>query len=101
LTELDDDTLREELLASRLAVERATGQRCRAVSYPFGAVDARVVSAAEAAGYDVGCTLFGTSSMRPGQLCWPRVGVDGREPMAAFRLRVSAPMRVLRAVACA
>jgi peptidoglycan/xylan/chitin deacetylase (PgdA/CDA1 family) len=97
LTELDEVAVMEELAGSRSGIEAAVGVQCRAVSYPFGAADARVVSAAEAAGYEAGCTLFGTSSMRPGPLCWPRVGVDGREPMLAFRLRASAPMRALRA----
>jgi hypothetical protein len=97
LTELDDETLMDELIGSRASIEAAVGSPCRAVSYPFGVADARIVSAAGAAGYDVGCTLFGTSSMRPGPLCWPRVGIDGREPMLAFRLRVSAPVRALRA----
>jgi peptidoglycan/xylan/chitin deacetylase (PgdA/CDA1 family) len=97
LTELDDDAVFEELAGSRSSIEAAVGVRCRAVSYPFGAADARIVSAAEAVGYDVGCTLFGTTSMRPEPLCWPRVGIDGREPMLAFRLRASAPVRALRA----
>ena len=96
LTRLDDASLWEELAGSRASLEAELGLPCRAVSYPFGVADERVVAAARAAGYRVGCTVFGPARLRPDRLCWPRVGVDGREPMLAFRLRASARMRALR-----
>lgn len=96
LTELDDDALRTELADSRAALERDIGVRCRIVAYPFGAADARVVAAARTAGYTFGCTVFGCCRLARGPLSLPRVGVDGREPMLAFKLRVAAPVRALR-----
>lgn len=96
LTELDDALLERELVESRTSVENELPTRCSAVAYPFGRADARVVAAARKAGYSVGCTVFGEASLSPGPLCWPRVGIDGREPMVAFHLRVSTAMRALR-----
>src|SRR5204862_3980308 len=36
LTELDDETLMDELIGSRASIEAAVGSPCRAVLYPFG-----------------------------------------------------------------
>lgn len=90
LTRLDDATLAEELTASRAATEAGMGWAdgsCTSLAYPYGDVDARVVAAAEAAGY----TAAGTLPMRLHEarpLAWPRVGLYERD--AAWRLALKA-----------
>jgi peptidoglycan/xylan/chitin deacetylase (PgdA/CDA1 family) len=55
LTWLDDDELREELERSRTALTARLGLDAgRAVAYPFGAVNGRVVRHAQQAGYELG-----------------------------------------------
>ncbi|MEK7347915.1 MAG: polysaccharide deacetylase family protein [Candidatus Eisenbacteria bacterium] len=58
-TRLGDDALAEELTASRAWLERTTGCRVDAFSYPWGRVDVRVAKAARAAGYRLGFALRG------------------------------------------
>lgn len=53
LRALDDDALREEVTASKAAVEELTQRPCRTLAYPFGLFDDRVERAAAAAGYEV------------------------------------------------
>lgn len=60
-TRLGDAALHDELVASRAWLERATGRRVDALSYPWGRVDARVAAAARAAGYRLGFALRGMS----------------------------------------
>lgn len=63
----DTETIDHELKHSRELIERHTGQRCLALAYPEGldyAIDQRVVSAAERAGYAFALTsLRGVSSL--------------------------------------
>jgi peptidoglycan/xylan/chitin deacetylase (PgdA/CDA1 family) len=59
LSWVDDARLVDELGRSRRALEAALGTAPRAVSYPFGAVDARVTAAATQCGYSVGFALGG------------------------------------------
>jgi peptidoglycan/xylan/chitin deacetylase (PgdA/CDA1 family) len=40
-------------VGSRAEIEAITGEPCRTFAYPFGAHDARVRAAAEAAGYEL------------------------------------------------
>lgn len=51
LTEAGDETLRQELAASRAALEDALGSPCRHFCAPYGAMDQRVLDAVLAAGY--------------------------------------------------
>ena len=88
LTTLDDAILARELSQSRAAVEHGIGQPCRSIAYPYGDVDARVIEATRAAGYELGASLPG----RPGStapLDWPRVGVYHGDDMRRFKLKVS------------
>ena len=55
LTGLGDDALADELARSRGAIERRLGGECRALAYPHGDCDGRVLAAARAAGYALGC----------------------------------------------
>jgi len=49
LTEVGDEALRQELSASRAALEDALGSPCRHFCAPYGAMDQRVLNAARAA----------------------------------------------------
>jgi peptidoglycan/xylan/chitin deacetylase (PgdA/CDA1 family) len=103
LPQLDAETLRDELVRSRAELREAFGIPCRSLAYPFGAHDDRVVAAAGAAGYETAVTL--PRRLRPwpgradGQLELSRVGVYRADDMARFRLKVAAPMRLLRSTA--
>ena len=57
LTWLSEASARRELVRSREALERALGEPCRAVSYPFGAAKPREFALAREAGYTAGFTL--------------------------------------------
>jgi len=57
LRRLTPAQLEGELAGSRRQLEDALGVRVRAVSYPFGRCDARVVDAAAAAGYRLGFAM--------------------------------------------
>ena len=53
LRKLDDRELNDELARSKAEIEDLTGRACRVLAYPFGLHDARVETAASAAGYDL------------------------------------------------
>jgi peptidoglycan/xylan/chitin deacetylase (PgdA/CDA1 family) len=95
LTELTDDELVTELRGSKDDCERELGVQCRTLAYPFGAADARVRSAARAAGFDAAAGL--SRDLRDAsRWYWPRVGVYNDDRRAYFRLKVSRPVRRLR-----
>ena len=59
LTKLNKSQLRDELISSKLYLEDITGKEIMAISYPHGAVDDDVKSAAIRAGYKIGaCSRF-------------------------------------------
>ncbi len=93
LTALEPDELAHELTASRSACEHALGRECRAIAYPYGDLDDRVVAAAAAAGYDTGCSL---SIATTGPLAWPRIGIYGVDASSRFRLKISPSVLALR-----
>jgi peptidoglycan/xylan/chitin deacetylase (PgdA/CDA1 family) len=98
LTTLDDDRLASELRRSRELCAERMQRACRSIAYPYGDVDARVVAATGAAGYETAAALSGPRH-RPGALEWPRVGVwhaDG-ERHPRFRLKTAGAVRRLRA----
>jgi peptidoglycan/xylan/chitin deacetylase (PgdA/CDA1 family) len=96
LTTLDDAALDEELAGSKVVCERRLGRPCRTIAYPYGDYDARVAAAAGRAGYEAAGTLPGRlAPWRP--LEWPRVGVYHGDDERRFGLKVSRPMRALRA----
>ncbi|HEU0304964.1 MAG TPA: polysaccharide deacetylase family protein [Gaiellaceae bacterium] len=96
LTNVDPATLRVELADSKAELERLTGRPCAAVSYPTGRCDARVVTAAADAGYAAGATLEGATSVAPGPLAWPRVGVRGDDSLRVFKVKCSRIVRRAR-----
>ena len=99
LTQVGDDAaLRAELRDSRAAVEEALGRPCRALAYPYGDYDERVTRMAAEAGYEAAGTLFPGLVGSPPPLQWPRVAVSHHHGPRAFRLKVSRPVRRLRAI---
>jgi peptidoglycan/xylan/chitin deacetylase (PgdA/CDA1 family) len=96
LPELPDDRLREELEASRRELERGLGGDCRSLAYPFGAVDARVASAAERAGYTAAGALLPGRPRGPRALTVPRVMVARGDSDARFRRQVHPGLRALQ-----
>jgi peptidoglycan/xylan/chitin deacetylase (PgdA/CDA1 family) len=86
---LDDRALADELSRSRDAIEKSLGIRPTAIAYPFGALDARVATAATQSGYSLGFTLgrrWDGDAMRVPRAavhCWsPRLPVVG--PLGAL-----------------
>lgn len=73
LTKLGDDALARELAGSRKRLEDVLGRAVDRMSYPFGAVDARVRDAAAAAGF----ALAGASFYGP--------NLPGRDPLLLRR----------------
>jgi peptidoglycan/xylan/chitin deacetylase (PgdA/CDA1 family) len=96
LTALGDDELAHELERSRLICSERLGRECRSIAYPYGDHNARVVAAADAAGYETACTLP-SRPHRPEPLRWPRVGVYHADTLSRFRTKVSPLVRRVRA----
>ena len=85
LTTASDARLRTELVDSRAAILKEVGVAPPVLCYPSGAHDARVMSAARAAGYRVAVTTTFGKTLEPGSsLEWPRVRVSGHEPLDEF-----------------
>jgi peptidoglycan/xylan/chitin deacetylase (PgdA/CDA1 family) len=97
LTHIAGEQLRAELEGSRAECEEGMGEPCATLAYPYGDWDARVASAAEAAGYAAACTLPARLH-RAAPLSWPRVGVYHADDMRRFKLKVSPAMRRLRSL---
>ncbi len=57
LVTMADGELRDELVRSKATIEDIVGGEVAAISYPFGRYDARVMVAAEAAGYRQGYSM--------------------------------------------
>lgn len=69
LAKMPPDAMREELVASKRAIERELGGEAQVISYPVGgsdAYDAAVIAAVRDAGYRLGCSYrAGPERMRP------------------------------------
>lgn len=88
LTTLDDEALSRELQGSRAECEQRLESPCTTLAFPYGDVDARVVSAAIAAGYEAAAALpsrFHGNRRHE----WPRVGVYNKDGLRRFRLKAS------------
>lgn len=94
LRTLGDDALDAELTGSRADLEERLGRPCRSIAYPYGLSDARVVRAAERAGYQAGAALP-IRIHRPRPLEWPRVGVFASDSDARFHAKASPRLRWL------
>lgn len=95
LTQVDDETLEDELTRSKATCEQHLGDPCTSLAYPYGDVDARVVAAAKRAGYSAAAALPPNLRSRDA-LEWPRVGIYWTDGNRRFRLKVSPAVRRLR-----
>ena len=94
LTTLEDNALEAELAGSRADLEERLDRPCHSIAYPYGVLDARVVRAAEQAGYRAGASLP-VRVHRPRALEWPRVGVYCNDTDTRFRAKASPRLRWL------
>jgi peptidoglycan/xylan/chitin deacetylase (PgdA/CDA1 family) len=88
LSEADDTRLSAETVRSRAILQELIGQQIRGFCYPWGHVDARVLKAVQAAGYDYACA--GWPSAIIGRHAIPRTFVHDRDSswrLDAKRLR--------------
>ena len=97
LTRLDDAALHEELQRSREHCEERLGRACVTLAYPYGDTDERVEHAAAEAGYRAAAALSLRLDATPRPFAWPRVGIYPGDGRLAFRAKVSATVRRLRA----
>ena len=90
LTTLSDWQLAQELTASRQQLQAWSGQSVDILAYPYGAYDARVIAAAQAAGYRGAVAAWGGTYLTPDRW-WvePRVEVSGFHSLADFAAIVS------------
>lgn len=92
LAAIGDDALAEELERSRAEVEKRSGGPCRTIAYPYGSVDARVMRAAHAAGYEGGAATYddgeGCRHLR-----WPRLIVARDDRARRFSIKSLPEMR--------
>lgn len=96
LPDISDEEIEGELIGSRSEIERRLGGRCRSLAYPYGAHDARVVSAVARSGYEAAAALSaGLAETEP--LRWPRVGLYHSDSFWTFQLKASPLTRRLRA----
>jgi peptidoglycan/xylan/chitin deacetylase (PgdA/CDA1 family) len=95
LPALDDDELREELVASREECARMTETSCHSLAVPYGDCDARVVATAREAGYFALATIPWRLGS-PDGFVWPRVGIYAGDGLGVFRLKVSRLARRVR-----
>jgi peptidoglycan/xylan/chitin deacetylase (PgdA/CDA1 family) len=87
LTHLDDASLEEELRGSLEDCQRALGQPCRTLAYPYSDYDGRVVTAARDAGYLFAATVP-REPVAPLPLQWPRVGVYRSDSVRRVAARI-------------
>ena len=77
LPEADDTRLSAETVRSRAILRELIGQQIRGFAYPYGHLDARVVKAVRAAGYDYACAVGPSAAM--GRHAIPRTYVHDRD----------------------
>jgi peptidoglycan/xylan/chitin deacetylase (PgdA/CDA1 family) len=92
LPRLTDAELQRELRESRERIADELARPCRYLAYPFGDEDARVRSAAAAAGYDAAFALPGRED-RIDRFALPRIGVYRRDSPMRLRLKTAALRR--------
>lgn len=90
LTTLSDADLADELRTSRADVAREIGIDVPCVAYPSGEHDARVMAAAEAAGYEIGlATRRGVNDLRrPRWMSLARINVGRRTSATLVRAQL-------------
>ena len=88
LVECTDSELNSELSNSKAWLEEAIGSEVQVMSYPHGAVDARVRAAAADAGFKVAATSkFGAFKNTSDPLLIPRIDIWAQDPIERFRAK--------------
>jgi peptidoglycan/xylan/chitin deacetylase (PgdA/CDA1 family) len=77
LPEIDDIRLNAETVRSRAILQQLLGRQVRGFCYPYGNLDARVVEAVRAAGYDYACAVGPSAAI--GRHAMPRTYVHDRD----------------------
>lgn len=92
LTDLDEETLRVELVRSREALEDLTGNAGDVLAYPFGHHDGRVRTAAREAGYRAACTFsFGRVTAGTDRYAIPRFCMGSQHHRARLAYQLARP----------
>lgn len=90
LTTLAEDALGEELRHSKKWLEDATGRAVSVMSYPHGAVDARVRDAVRAAGYSAACcSEFGLNQAGCDPLVMARTDLWNTDNLDVFSAKLA------------
>ena len=85
LTQCNDNTLREELISSRVYLEDLLGIEVSTMSYPYGAVDRRVRNAAHMAGYRrAACSYFEINKKDRDPLLLARTEINSHDEQRVF-----------------
>ncbi|MGE7387760.1 polysaccharide deacetylase family protein [Streptomyces sp. NPDC004126] len=85
LTAAPDDVLQQELRGSRELIRELTGTLPEGFCYPYGHLDARVVEATRAAGYDYACAI--SPGRLAGRHALPRTHVSQADGAARLRVK--------------
>ena len=88
--------LQDELAGSKKILERQLGKNIVSICYPRGQYTTAVFAAAAAVGYRVG-VVTPRAKLPDSVFAVPRVGVYNHDSRLLFRLKISAPYRLLRA----
>lgn len=90
LPPLSDWQFANEVVTSRQQLQAQSGQPVDFLPYPYGAYDARVVAAIQAAGYRGAVAAWGGTYLTPAQWWFePRVEVSGYHSLSDFAAVVS------------
>ncbi len=90
LTELNDVDLAAELTRAKAWLEDVTAKPVNTLSYPHGAVDARVRAAVAAAGFTLACTSeFGANDAGRDGLALRRIDIWSADDEAAFQAKLA------------
>ncbi|HIJ71475.1 MAG TPA: polysaccharide deacetylase family protein [Planctomycetes bacterium] len=101
LTEVNDGRLEVELVESKNLLEGIVGHEILAISYPYGAYDARICEAAERYGYKLGFTI------EPDMVCGAtrcleigRFSVSPQDSLLKFKLKNNGAYQVAKYLRC-
>lgn len=87
LTRCEDRAAREELAGSRAELEDRLGREVRALAYPYGRFDTRVMRLAWEAGYR--CAFAAGMASRSSPLAGERLRISGGDGRLSFALKAS------------
>ncbi len=98
LPKADDVVLSAETVQSRAILQDLLGRQVRGFCYPYGDIDARVVAAVQAAGYDYACAIAPSPAI--GRYAIPRTGVhDGDSAWRLYAKWVRSGLKVGNSIA--